>query len=190
MQTPEIVAPVTAPTRKKKLAKKVTRKVPSKAVSTVVQQPPAQVQRTFLQVVYEAAMNPSVDVAKMEALLNMQERIEERDAKKMWTAAFNAMQGELPAIDKDGKIDHGDGVTARGNAKLKTSFSTFPNLNGVCKPIMKKHGFTLSSLIEPHADGARINVVSILEHTGGMSRTSRFPMSADATGGKNNQQGW
>jgi hypothetical protein len=176
--------------KKKPAPKKHKKKAASKAVSTVVKPPPPPAERNFLQVVAEATLNPACDVGKMQALLDMQERIEDRDAKKAWTRDFNTMQGELPAIDKDGKIDHGDGVTARGNQKLKTSFATFPNLNAVCKPIMKKHGFTLSSFIEPAADGLRINVVSILEHIGGKDRTSRFPMSADATGGKNNQQGW
>jgi len=136
-----------------------------------------------------AASDPRCDTGKMQALLDMQERIEDRDAQKAWTIAFNAMQGELPTIDKDGKIDHGDGVTAKGNARLKTRFSTFSNLMEVCKPIMHRHGFTLSSLIEPGSDG-KINVISMLDHIAGKSRLSRFPMGADATGGKNNQQGW
>lgn len=176
------------PDTKAKPLKKNTKAQPqSKAVSTVVAQQP---ERNFLQVVAEATLNPACDVGKMNALLDMQERIEDRAAKRAWARDFNAMQAELPTIDKDGKIDHGDGVTARGNAKLKTKFATFPNMMEICRPIMKKHGFSLSSLIEPAADGARINVVSILEHTEGKERTSRFPMSADATGGKNNQQGW
>lgn len=169
--------------------KKKTAKTASRAISTVVKTSP-QIERSFLQVVAEATLNPACDVGKMNALLDMQERIEDREAKKSWARNFNAMQAELPTIDKDGKIDHGDGITARGNAKLKTKFATFPNMMEICRPIMKKHGFSLSSLIEPAADGARINVVSILEHTGGKERTSRFPMSADSTGGKNNQQGW
>jgi hypothetical protein len=135
-----------------------------------------------------AATDPRCDTGKMQALLDMQERIEERDAQKAWTRAFNAMQGELPAIDKDGKIDHGEGTTARGNQKLKTRFSTFPALNDVCKPIMKRHGFTLGSLVEPGLDG-KIEVVSTLEHVEGKAKTSRFPMTLDTTGGKNNQQG-
>lgn len=199
--TPEIAASL-APEPKKKAKKKAKRhpNLPSthpanrgrvpKSRAVTIQRQTTPVERSFLQVVAEATLNPACDVGKMNALLDMQERIEDRDAKKAWARDFNAMQSELPTIDKDGKIDHGDGVTARGNAKLKTKFATFPNMMEICRPIMKRHNFSLSSLIEPAADGARINVVSILEHTGGKERTSRFPMTADATGGKNNQQGW
>lgn len=177
----------TAPQKTKPKVK--PKKAASRAVSTIVNQPAAPAAPgNFLQIVATAAMDPRCDTSKMQALLDMQRQIEDRNEQKAWTRAFNAMQGELPAIDKDGKIDHGEGTTARGNQKLKTRFATFPALNDVCKPIMKRHGFTLSSLVEPGSDG-RIDVVSILEHVEGKSRTSRFPMTLDTTGGKNNQQG-
>ena len=150
--------------------------------------PPAP--RSMLEVIAQAVMNPACDVAKMEALLNMQERIEANDAKKAFTRAFNALQEELPIINKDGLIDHGDGVTAKGNKKLKTKWATYPNIMRVCGPLLKKHGFTLSNVIEPSADAARIVVVGYLEHIDGHSRVSRFPLGIDATGGKNNNQGW
>lgn len=168
------------------MAKKPVRKTGT-AVA-IAKTPTLPMPTNFLQVIMTAATDPRCDTSKMQALLDMQERIELRDAQKAWTVAFNAMQGELPAIDKDGKIDHGEGTTAKGNQKLRTSFATFPALNEVCKPIMKRHGFTLSSFVEPGESG-KIDVVSILEHVAGKSRTSRFPMSIDATGGKNNQQG-
>lgn len=180
---------VTQTAPKKAKTKVKPKKVASRAVSTVVNQPASPPPPgNFLQIVATAAMDPRCDTSKMQALLDMQRQIEDRNEQKAWTRAFNAMQGELPAIDKDGKIDHGEGTTARGNQKLKTRFATFPALNDVCKPIMKRHGFTLSSLVEPGNDG-RIEVVSILEHVEGKSRTSRFPMTLDTTGGKNNQQG-
>jgi ERF superfamily len=150
--------------------------------------PPAP--RSMLEVIATAVRDPACDVAKMQALLDMQERIEANDARKQFTQAFNALQAELPVINKDGIIDHGDGVTAKGNKKLKTRWATYPNIMDICGPLLKKHGFTLSSVIEPSADGLKINVVGYLDHIGGHSRVSRFPMTADATGGKNNQQGW
>jgi hypothetical protein len=144
----------------------------------------------MLQVISQAVMDPRCDVEKMQALLDMQERIEERDSKKAFTVAFNALQAELPIINKDGKIDHGEGTTARGNAKLKTRFATYPNLNRVVQAaIMKKHGFTSPLRIEPDPSGAMI-VISTLEHVAGHSRTTHFRITADTTGGKNNQQGW
>jgi len=172
-------------------AKPKAKKAASKAVSTVVHQaPPAP--RNFLQVVAAAVMDPRCDVEKMKALLDMQERIEERDSKKAFTVAFNALQAELPVINRDGKIDHssdGGETTRSGKKALKTSYATYPNLNRVVGPLLKKHGFTFSSAMEPEASGPMV-VTSTLEHVAGHSRTTHFRITADATGGKNNQQGW
>jgi hypothetical protein len=157
----------------------------------VHQAPP--VPTNFLQVVHQAVMDPRCDVEKMKALLDMQERIEERDAKKAFTVAFNALQAELPIIDKDGKIDHssgdGTGTTRSGKRALQTKYATYPNLNRVVGPLLKKYGFTFSSVMEPDASGAMV-VASTLEHVAGYSRTTHFRVTADTTGGKNNQQGW
>lgn len=143
----------------------------------------------MLQVIAQAVMDPRCDVEKMRALLDMQRDIEDRDAKKAFTRAFNALQAELPIINKDGKIDHGEGTTAKGNQKLKTRFATYPNLNRVVGPLLKKHGFTFSTSMEPDPSGAMI-AISTLSHVEGDSRRTHFRLTADTTGSKNNQQGW
>lgn len=188
-QTTETVTTV-KPVAKKKSKKKVA----SKALSTVVHRPPAaQPPRTFLQVIAEAAMNPACDVAKMQVLLDMQVRIDERDAKKAFTVAFNALQARLPIINRDGKIDHSadgnSGTTRSGKRALQTKYATYPNLNRVVGPLLKKHGFTFSTSMQPDPSGTMV-AISTLEHIAGHSRPTHFRITADASGGKNNQQGW
>ena len=178
-----------APAPKAKVAKKKAKakKPQSKAVAIHRPSPPAP--SNLLQVIAQATLDPRCDVAKMQALLDMQRDIEDRDAKKAFTRAFNALQAELPIINKDGKIDHGDGVTARGNQKLKARFATYPNLNRVVGPLLKKHGFTFSTSMEPDPSGAMI-AISTLSHIEGDYRKTHFRLTADTTGSKNNQQGW
>src|SRR5882672_4680927 len=50
----------------------------------------------FLGVIVRAAADPRTDPTKMQALLNMQTQIEDREAQKAFTAAFIALQEELP----------------------------------------------------------------------------------------------
>src|SRR5882724_7142793 len=100
MDAVEHVTQAPAPKRKRKVAKK---KAASKAVAIHKPTPPAA-PRNFLEVVATAVMDPRCDVEKMKALLDMQERIEERDSKKAFTVAFNALQAALPVINRDGKI--------------------------------------------------------------------------------------
>ena len=145
---------------------------------------------TLYQAIIQAARDPSIDAEKMKTLVDLQMQVEANEARKAFTRAFNALQEELPVINKDGIIDHGDGTTAKGNKKLKTKWATYPNIMSVCRPLLRKHGFTLSNVIEPAADAARIVVVGYLEHIDGHARISRFPLGIDTTGSKNNQQGW
>jgi hypothetical protein len=180
--------------KKKDVAKKAVpqKKEPGKQVA-VHQPAPPPAPTSMLAVISQAVMDPRCDVEKMKALLDMQERIETRDSQKAFTVAFNALQAELPIINRDGKIDHSaegtSGTTKSGRKALQTKYATYPNLNRVVGPLLKKHGFTFSSAMEPEPSGAMV-VTSTLEHVGGHSRTTHFRVTADATGGKNNQQGW
>lgn len=181
-------------TATKRKAKPKAKAKPSRAISTVVHQPPtpAVPPSNMLQVIATAVMDPRCDVEKMKALLDMQERIEQRDAQKAFTVAFNKLQAELPVINRDGRIDHsadGGTTTRSGKRALKTSYATYPALNRVCGPLLKKHGFTFSTSMEPEPSGVMV-AVSTLEHVEGASRKTQFRLTADATGGKNNQQGW
>jgi hypothetical protein len=181
------------PGKKKAVAKAVVSKAAPGRQVAVHQPAPPPAPTSMLQVISQAVMDPRCDVEKMKALLDMQERIEERDSKKSFTVAFNALQAELPIINRDGKIDHSaegtSGTTKSGRKALQTKYATYPNLNRVVGPLLKKHGFTFSSSMEPDPSGAMV-VVSTLEHVAGHSRTTHFRITADATGGKNNQQGW
>lgn len=167
-------------------------KAQATGMQVAVAQPQPLAPSNMLQVIAAAVMDPRCDVEKMKALLDMQERIEGRDAEKAFTRAFNELQAELPVINRDGKIDHsaaGGDTTRSGKKALKTSFATYPNLNRVCGPLMKKHGFTFSTSMEPEPSGTMV-AVSTLAHIGGASRKTHFRLTADTTAGKNNQQGW
>lgn len=168
---------------------------PKRNEVTVVQQNApvaAPAPTTLYGAIIAAARDPSVDADKMEKLVDLQMKVEANEARKAFTRAFAALKRHLPHINKDGNIDHGDehGRTKSGKKALKTRYATYPALMEVCEPLLDEHGFTLSSVIEPSADGVKINVVSYLEHVDGHSRVSRFPLGADASGGKNNNQGW
>ena len=51
-----------------------------------------------VQMFERLACDPNVDVAKLEKLIEMQERIMRHQAKAAFDAAFAEMQGEIPII--------------------------------------------------------------------------------------------
>jgi ERF superfamily len=149
----------------------------------------------FLAVIMTAALDPRCDVEKMQALLKMQQDMEDRESVKAFTRDFIALQRVLPVINRDGKIEIREknaqtGSREGGRVQQATPYATYPAIMKVCKPLLDAHGFTLASWVEPEAGGARIVVVSQLDHVEHHHRASRFPLPAETSGSKNNVQGW
>jgi hypothetical protein len=169
------------------------RVLPSKQVAVAQSNAPVvSAPSNMLAVIAQAAADPRVDVAKMQALLTMQKDLEDREAQKAFTTAFIAMQKKIPEIQRDGKIVI-KAKDARGErtgpVQQATPYATF---NGIMKAIdkpLRDFGFSLTFSTSPTADG-RIIVRGILEHEGGHQRTTDFPLPAETSGSKNNVQGW
>jgi hypothetical protein len=142
-------------------------------IVTVSPVPPlaASESAAIIQVIERAAMNPNVDIDKMERLLQMQERIMERNARAAYAAAFAEMQPELPEIP-----EHGEGHN-------KASYALWEDMNALIKPVLAKHGFGIS--FKPGRDGPNITVTAILTHREGHSEEASMILPVDSSGNKN-----
>lgn len=119
------------------------------------------------------AANKDVDVAKLERLIAMQERILAHEARATFNQAFAALQAEIPTLIESTKGDGG-----------KWTYAPLEDIQDVVRPILVKHGFGLSFRTE-WPDKTTIRVVGILTHRDGHERTSEFVADADQTGSKN-----
>lgn len=121
------------------------------------------------------ALLPDVDVAKLSALIDMQERLLALQAKSAFDAAFAKMQGELPVI-----IEH-----------ARTNNGTYAPLEDIVervRPILARNGFSISHRTE-WPEPTRVKIIGILAHRDGHEKTSEFLTAADASGNKNVIQG-
>ncbi len=156
-------------------ATEITVAQPSPMVpAPVVQQP-----ESLLPAIIELAKDKSVDVSKLDALLKMQAAMEERQAKQEATAAFTELTGELPRVKKNGVIDMKD----KGSMK----FAKWEDMDKVIRPLLVKHGFTLSFDTVERAGGG-IMVTGELMHRSGHVRTASIPLALDTGAGRNNLQ--
>jgi hypothetical protein len=121
------------------------------------------------------ATNPDVDVAKLEKLIAMQERILAYNAKAEYYAAFAAMQGELPIISEKGEI-----VV---NGQVRSTYARNEDIQRAVKPILQKHGFALSFRNE--FKDALVTITGVLSHRSGHSEQDTFIAKADDSGSKN-----
>lgn len=128
-------------------------------------------------VIERLAANPSVDVAKLEKIIELQERVLASQAKSAFAAAFSKMQGELPPIENRKKTNTG-------------KYAPLEDIVEVVRPILSKWGFALSHRCEwPPTTPPKIRVIGILTHEAGHERESIFEAEADESGSKNDIQG-
>lgn len=132
---------------------------------------------TIMDVIARAAADPSVDVAKLERLAALYERIKANEAKAAYMAALAAMQPDLPAIERRGRI------------KIKPAdagqpYALWEDINEAIKPILNKHHFSLSFRVGLAADG-KITVTGVLAHAAGHQEETTITLPHDSTGSKN-----
>ncbi|SFU48506.1 ERF family protein [Halomonas korlensis] len=131
---------------------------------------PLQESTAIIQVIERAALNPEVDIDKMERLLQMQERVMDRQALMAYSAAMAAMQTELPSITERGQGNNG-------------AYATLEDIVDTVRPIMQKHGFAVSFRIQTQERG--IQITGVLMHQDGHREETSMLLPADTSGSKN-----
>lgn len=145
--------------------------------------PVSQTESSLLAVIERAARDPSVDIDKMERLLAMQERVQERMAKQAFTEAKIAMRPELPEITMKGMIR----IEKNGVVTQETPFARFEDIHEAVMPILTAHGFDLAFRNGLSPDG-KVRVTTILSHIGGHTEETVFDLPHDSSGSKNSVQ--
>lgn len=130
----------------------------------------------IIQVIERAAMNPNVDIDKMERLLEMQERIMARTAKAAFSAALSRMQPDLPVINERGGIKDRSG-------NIQSTYALWEDINDAIKPVLAQHEFALSFKVG-REDGM-IVVTGVLSHSEGHSEETSIHLPTDTSGSKN-----
>lgn len=128
---------------------------------------------SLIEVIGRAARDPSVDIDKMERLLQMSERVQARDAEMAFNQALNAAQSEMRPI-----------AANASNPQTKSRYATFDKLDRVLRPIYTEHGFSLSFDEADSSKPEHVRVVCYVSHVGGHTRTYHRDMPADGKGAK------
>lgn len=127
--------------------------------------------RDLIQRLSDLSHDPKVQPDKLHAILDFQERLEAREAKRIYDECFFAVQAELPNIVKDGKIDMaGKGVIP---------FATFENVMGIVSPILKTHGFAYGYTSADSGDKGVLVKFTMRQKLGGHSEFSEMRLPAD-----------
>lgn len=137
----------------------------------------------MFQSMIELAKDPSVDPAKMEAMLGMQERMLDRAALQQYRAAMHAARAEMPTITKDGRIKN------HKTGELQSRYAHYEAIDKIVRPLVERHGLTYGFDYKEGESG-RVLVTCIVSHVGGHEeRFGPMPLAVDTTGAKNATQG-
>lgn len=125
----------------------------------------------IIQVIERAASDQSVDIEKMERLLEMHERVLNRNAEQAFNEAMKAAQEEMPKVVKNAH-----------NEQTKSNYATLEAVGNAMNPTVTKHGFSMSfgTADSPLADHYRITCA--VSHIGGHSRDYHADVPADTSG--------
>lgn len=136
-----------------------------------------------LGMIERAARDPNVDICKMQALLDMQERILKKNAEAEFAQAFTRLSSKLPAIKRSSD------VVIKGQKQY--SFARWEDISRQINPLLEEEGFALSFDTQPRlGDGGGLIVTGTLMHSAGHSRQASIPLPLDMTGSKNGVQGY
>lgn len=81
------------------------------------------------------AMDPNADIDKLERMLAMKERLENKAAETAFNEAKAQAQAEMPAV-----------AARHYNDQTKSKFAKLKDIYDACKPILAKHGFSFSAV--------------------------------------------
>lgn len=137
----------------------------------------------LLSMIERVCTDPSADISKLEKMLDMQERILNRNAEQAFAADFAAMQCELPRIARNGKIE----IKKDGRIIQSTAFAKLEDINDGIRPTLQKYGFGVSFSVEQGQGG--ITVTAKLLHRLGHSEKTSITLPIDNSGSKNSVQG-
>lgn len=105
------------------------------------------------------------NVAAFKELVLLQERAEDRRAKREFASAFSALQAELPAIQANKAVPNNDGT-------VRYKFAPYEEILKQVKPYLDRHGFSLR-FSQKMQDKLVVMTCQLL-HKGGHFETNDF----------------
>lgn len=130
----------------------------------------------------ELAVNKGMPAAELGQLLDLHERIEDRNARKEFTRALAAVKAELPPIIHSRQA----AFKTRSGHDVKYSYTELDELARVLDPILTKHGFSYSW--SQTMEKGLVTTTCTLDHDAGHSRSSSFSVPAENDSAASPQQ--
>jgi hypothetical protein len=135
----------------------------------------------FLQLILDAARDPTVDAAKVETMANLAIKLQDRERETQFNQDLNAALMEMPRITKRGEILN------RAN-QVQSRYSRFEDMDLAVRPVLSRHNLAIR--FDLGNDGGMVTARAIISHQNGFTwRSEPLKMPMDDSGSKNKTQG-
>lgn len=128
----------------------------------------------MLQMIERVALDPNADVSKLEKLIELSERVSDRQAKADFDKSMLGFQ-----IEK--------GVIEKASTANKTKYAKLEYMQSMVDPVLRKHQLFVRWNTEA-LPSEKTRVTCICTHIGGHSETSSMDVNPDKSGSKNEIQ--
>ena len=125
----------------------------------------------IMSVIERVAMSENADISKLEKMLDMQERVLNRNAAQSYSADMAAMQSEMPRVFK----------LAEGH---NTTYARLEDINDAIRPALQKFGFCVTFRIDQQNMDS-VKVTAVCAHKLGHSENASLTLPLDKSGSKN-----
>ena len=127
---------------------------------------------SFLAVMEKVALSPDADLKKMQALLDMQERILDKKSKQEFSVALSDMQSSIPVIAEE------------SSAHQNVKYAKLDAIVARVRPVLAEFGFAVAFHIDQSEKGV-IAVSATLTHKNGHSESTSISLPHETSGSKN-----
>jgi hypothetical protein len=132
----------------------------------------------LLQMIARASRDPKVDVEKLERMMAMLERREDKAKEMEFNAAMAAAKGDFETIVKNRTVAFG---------KTNYRYEDLASVLDAVEPALKANGLNVRFTAEQPAPG-KLRVTCIITHSGGHKEMTSLEAGDDTSGQKNPHQ--
>lgn len=126
------------------------------------------------------AMDPNIPLDRLEKMLDMKERMEDRaredqdrQAKKAYFAAMSKCQAELPVVTK-----------TKTNSHTRSTYADLAAIEEQAMPIIHRYGFGVSFQPDGYNDNGELRILWEISHEEGHVRNGVGEIPVDGAGAK------
>lgn len=132
-------------------------------VDTKEERKEATIQSALIEIVQRKDIDPD----RLEKFLDLQIKMENRQAELAFNNALALFQGDCPIIHKTRKIDF-----EAGKGRVKYNYSPLDEIVHIIKPLLNKYG--LAYTFDIKAGGNTSELITTISHRDGFSRSSTY----------------